>query len=73
MSVSVPFRRPSEQLGAAQRWSSPQMPLEQSRLITHFLLGVQGAQMPPQSTSVSPGPSKWSSQEIDWQIPFTQL
>jgi hypothetical protein len=72
--VSVPFWMPSEQLGAAQIRLLPHTPLEQSRATRHFWPGAQGAHsVPPQSTSVSPGPCKPSSHEIDWHFPLVQV
>src|SRR5204863_9000467 len=73
LAVSSPFCTPSMQLGVAQRESAPQTLVTQSPKARHFLPTSQGAQFgPPQSTSVSSGPWRWSSQLGDWHFPAVQ-
>jgi hypothetical protein len=54
-SVSLPFCTASKQLGASQMALELQTLLWQSWLIVQMRPSAQGEQLPPQSTSVSPG------------------
>jgi len=54
VSVSLPFRFPSSQVGSVQKPASLQKPVEQSRFSRHIRFTAQGSQSgPPQSVSVS--------------------